>query len=126
MNIQLDNTANTSGTSFHGTVLVVNPKHLVSAFPEYRDLDDKVTRQWVFRFNDKVFTLYDWKATRDYTYSHRDPTYHQFWSSNEVRLHIGSAQSAHEENIFLRELTQQIKTHMVNIEVSMLIKNIGA
>ena len=58
----------------------------------------KVSRQWVFRKDELVFTLYDWKSTSLY-----DP---DFWSPEELwrsdwpfDLNVGSKQPATEKEV---------------------------
>ncbi len=49
----------------------------------------KVTRQWIFRKGDLLFTLYDWKSTDLYEPGLFTPE--EFWDCDvPVDLHIGS------------------------------------
>jgi hypothetical protein len=53
----------------------------------------QVSREWVFRRGENIFTLYDWKATSLY-----DPTLlspDEFWLIREImELHVGSKHPA--------------------------------
>lgn len=62
-----DEVAGLSGTSLAGYIYGVTYEQLVKAFgePVYKPEDSgdgKVNFEWVFKFNEEVFTLYDWKT----------------------------------------------------------------
>lgn len=57
----------TSGTSLKGHLYGVTYAQLVKTFgqPAFNPEDSgdgKVNFEWVFKFNDEIFTLYDWKT----------------------------------------------------------------
>ena len=58
-------TSNSSGTSFHGTIINAIPNQLIKSLgpPTYMNSgDNKVTMEWVRELdNAEVFTIYDWK-----------------------------------------------------------------
>lgn len=84
----LDLDANASGTSFHGVTITVNPLKLLEALGDSPVSDDyKVSKEWGFTKEDKVFRLYDWKETSLYDGSL--PSVESFWTSDRVTLHIG-------------------------------------
>jgi hypothetical protein len=58
----------------------------------------KVSRQWVFRKGDLVFTLYDWKSTSLYDPDYRSPD--ELWQSGwPFDLHVGSKEPATETDV---------------------------
>lgn len=95
-----------AGTSFHGTEMIVCPKELITAFPDFEPGCGKTTREWVFDMDGQTFTLYDWKETSDYESGL--PPYEEFWSQGYVKLHIGSRAGKAEELDFKRELQSHI------------------
>jgi len=65
-------TDNSNGTWLQGTLPGCTYAQLIKAFgePTYTDGsgDDKVQFEWVFKFNESIFTIYDWKTyNRDHT-----------------------------------------------------------
>jgi len=44
--------------------------------------DGKVNFEWVFKYNDEVFTVYDWKVSEEYTK-------HLMGRPNELQFHVG-------------------------------------
>ena len=108
-NIKIDSRLNAEGTSFHGTVIPVNPR----AFSQFMGADHvsddyKISREWICRYKGKVYCIYDWKSTDLYAkglYSVKD-----FWSKSGLEeLHIGSKSSMLEEQEFLEELLMEYK-----------------
>lgn len=57
----------TDGTSLKDYIFGVTYYDLVNKFGEPNKLNDKVNFEWVFKFDDKVFTIYDWKTDYDYS-----------------------------------------------------------
>lgn len=81
------------GTYLYGAILLP-PAGVRRRFGQRNDGDGyKVSRQWVFRKGDMVFTLYDWKCTD--VYAPGLPTPDEFWASEEPQeLHVGSKSPA--------------------------------
>jgi len=58
----------------------------------------KVSRQYVFRKGDLIFTLYDWKSTDLYEPGLFSPK--EFWTLNEAMdLHVGSQEPATRQDV---------------------------
>ena len=70
--------------------LVIAPAAVVRRFGNGHAGDDgTVTRQWVFRKGDLIFTLYDWKSTSLYDRELRTPT--ELWARERpFMLRVGS------------------------------------
>ena len=89
-----------SGTSFHGTILVCTMESLEKLLgpPQFgnNDGEGKVNCEWVCETETgKVFTIYDWK------------TYRPLSSTEIVEWHIG-ADSVRISNMALNELIESL------------------
>ena len=89
--------ADANATHLYGEVQLP-PAAVVRRFGNGRGGDDyKVSRQWVFRKGDLVFTLYDWKSTNLYEGGLFSPE--EFWACEEpLDLHIGSKEPATQQD----------------------------
>lgn len=89
--------ADAHGTYWYAGV-VLAPAAVARRFGAAHDGDsDKVSRHWVFRKGDFVFTLYDWKSTNLYESGLLSPE--KFWACEEpMDLHVGSKEPATKEN----------------------------
>ena len=77
----------TNGTHLVGKLTGITYKDLVNAFGEPTFLpedsgDGKVNFEWVFKFGDEVFTVYDWKVSEDYAK-------HIMGRMDEIQFHVG-------------------------------------
>ena len=77
----------TNGTHLVGRLTGITYKDLVNAFGEPTFLpedsgDGKVNFEWVFKFGDEVFTVYDWKVSEDYAK-------HIMGRMDEIQFHVG-------------------------------------
>ena len=86
-----------AGTHFYAET-VIAPAAVVRCFGDGDQGDGcKISRNWVFRKGDLVFTLYDWKSTD--LYERGTWTSEEMWSSKEpFPLHIGSREPATRED----------------------------
>jgi hypothetical protein len=94
-------------THVYGEVLVV-PAAVVRCFGggEFGD-GEKVSRQWVFRKGELVFSVYDWKCTNLYDPDAWDPE--ELWASEcPYPLHVGSREPATEQDA--REFAEWLVT----------------
>jgi hypothetical protein len=97
--------------------VAIPPANVVRCFGKGSDGDGyKVSRQWVFRKGDLVFTLYDWKSTDLYDSQLWSPE--ELWRCNEeFDLHVGSKAPASQKDVeafiaFLQQTTSSGKTHL--------------
>lgn len=77
----------TNGTHLVGKLTGITYKDLVNAFGEPTFFpedsgDGKVNFEWVFKFGDEVFTVYDWKVSQDYAK-------HIMGRMDEIQFHVG-------------------------------------
>lgn len=109
MKLVQNNNLSIVSTSFHDTLVKLNPADLLRKFPKYLLGDQyKVSRVWIFEFNGNPFTVYDWKETSLYD-THLPPE-NLFWEQKLVELHVGSRSPKHEENEFVEELIRAISS----------------
>jgi hypothetical protein len=99
------------GTHLFGEI-AISPASIVRCFGNGGTGDNfKVSRQWVFRKGDLVFTLYDWKSTSLYDPDLWSPE--ELWQSeHHFDLHVGSREPATENDVadfidFLRRTTAE-------------------
>ena len=86
------------GTHQFDEVAIV-PADVVHCFGQGGDGDGfKVSRQWVFRKGNLIFTLYDWKSTSLYDIDMWSPE--SLWKCEEpFDLHVGSKNPATEKDV---------------------------
>ena len=77
----------TNGTHLVGKLIGITYKDLVNAFGEPTFIpedsgDGKVNFEWVFKFGDEVFTVYDWKVSEEYAK-------YIMGRMDEIQFHIG-------------------------------------
>ena len=91
--------------------VVLAPAAVERRFGVARGGDDyKVSRHWVFRKGDLVFTLYDWKSTNLYESGLLSPE--EFWACEEpMDLHVGSKEPATQEDAaaFVRWIEDEVQ-----------------
>jgi hypothetical protein len=77
----------------------IAPASVLRCFGKGFDGDGyKISRQWVFRRRDLVFTLYDWKSTDLYERGLWTPS--ELWASVwPFDLHVGSKHPATERDV---------------------------
>ena len=101
------------GTYYYGKVSLV-PAAVARCFGNGQPLDNfKVSREWVFRKGELIFTLYDFEATSLYSQGMRTPE--EFWSSKEpFPLHVGSRDPATPKDAarFVRYLQDATSEHL--------------
>ena len=75
------------------------PRSVIRCFGEGESGDGfKVSRTWVFRRGELVFTLYDWKSTNLFDSEMWTPE--ELWASGEVfDFHVGSREPATESDV---------------------------
>ena len=91
------------GTYNIGKLIDVNYTDIVAAFGEpsfpYESGDGKVQVEWVFKYDGKIYTLYDWK------------TYNRTYTISELtEWHIGGKSSVYD---FLDALESEIKQYQL-------------
>lgn len=81
------------GTHLYTEVLLP-PRAVIRRFGNGSQGDEfKVSREWIFRKGELVFTLYDWKSTNLYEPGLFSPD--ELWACEEpLDLHIGSKEPA--------------------------------
>ena|ERR1019366_9436591 len=94
----LTSSAGSDGTHRFDEVALA-PASVIRCFGAGSDGDGyKVSRQWVFRCGDLVFTLYDWKSTDLYERGMWTPD--EMWACEwPFDLHIGSKEPATEKDV---------------------------
>ena len=94
----LDPSAETNGT-YRFDEVAISPASIVRRFGKGSNGDGyKVSRQWVFRKGDLVFTVYDWKSTGLYESGMWSPD--ELWACKEpFDLHVGSKFPATERDV---------------------------
>ena len=101
------------GTYFYGKVSLV-PAAVARFFGNGQTVDNfKVSREWVFRKGELIFTLYDFEATSLYSQGMRTPE--EFWSSKEpFPFHVGSRDPATPKDAarFVRYLQDATSEHL--------------
>jgi hypothetical protein len=100
-----------NGTGFIDEI-AITPTRVVRRFGAGNPGDNyKVSRQWAFRKDELVFTLYDWKCTNLYAPDFWTPE--ELWQSDwPFDLHIGSKEPATEADVqafaaYLQQETSQ-------------------
>lgn len=99
-----------NGTHLVGRLTGVTFKDLVNTFGEPTFLpedsgDGKVNFEWVFDFEEEVFTVYDWKVSEDYAK-------HIMGRAEEIQFHVGGKTMPEKFIEYVqREVMAKVATH---------------